>query len=108
MSVTAAPVLHVPDEPLVLAEAWREAVVVAGRDLEAVLRADDGLAAWLWSRWSSLAIVGVGEQDLANVVTDYRREVWLWLAGERTWVQCCSGLIGRINRRLTASDLPQG
>ena len=26
--------------------------------------------------------------------------VWLWLAGERTWAQCCSGLIGRINRRV--------
>ena len=32
----------------------------------------------------------------------YRRELWLWLMGERTWVQCCSGLIGRIERRLPA------
>ena len=34
------------------------------------------------------------------IVADYRREIWLWLAGERTWAQCCSGLIGRITRRL--------
>jgi hypothetical protein len=38
--------------------------------------------------------------DLALVVTNYQREIWLWLAGERTWAQSCSGLIGRITRRL--------
>jgi hypothetical protein len=101
-------VLHVPDEPLVWAEAWRDEVVGAGRDLEAVLRGPDGLVPWLWSRWRSLASVGMSEEGLERVVLDYRREVWLWLAGERTWAQCCSGLIGRINRRLATSDHPGG
>ena len=100
--------LHVPDEPLVWAEAWRDEVVGAGRDLEAVLRGPDGLVPWLWSRWRSLASVGMSEEGLERVVLDYRREVWLWLAGERTWAQCCSGLIGRINRRLATSDHPGG
>jgi hypothetical protein len=50
----------------------------------------------------------MSEEGLERVVLDYRREIWLWLAGERTWAQCCSGLIGRINRRLVTSDHPGG
>lgn len=107
MSVTTAPVLHVPDEPLVRAEAWRDAVV-DGQDIEDVLVAEDGLTPWLWSRWRSLASVGMSEEKLARIVVEYRREIWLWLAGERTWAQSCSGLIGRIDRRLAASDHPGG
>jgi hypothetical protein len=49
----------------------------------------------------------MSEDELARIVVDYRREIWLWLAGERTWSQCCSGLIGRVGRRL-ASDHPVG
>jgi hypothetical protein len=101
LTVSAAPVLHVPDEPTVLAEAWL-ASVLDGNDLESVLSDErDGVTAWLWSRWRTLASSGLHEEDLGAIVLGYRREVWLWLAGERTWVQCCSGLIGRINRRLS-------
>jgi hypothetical protein len=50
----------------------------------------------------------MSEDDLARIVVEYRREIWLWLAGERTWAQCCSGLIGRIDRRLAASALSGG
>jgi hypothetical protein len=107
LSVTVVPDLHLPDEPLALAEAWTEAITAEGRDLEAVLTAADGLVPWLWARWRSLGSVGMSEDDLARVVVEYRREIWLWLAGERTWAQCCSGLIGRIGRRL-ASDHPEG
>ncbi len=71
--MTVAPVLHVPDEPLVRAEAWTDAVVREGRDLEAVLCAEDGLVPWLWSRWRSLATVGLSEDGLAQVVVDYRQ-----------------------------------
>jgi hypothetical protein len=107
LSVTVLPELHLPDEPLALAETWSDAVIGEGRDLEAVLTAADGLVPWLWARWRSLGPAGMSEDELARVVLDYRREIWLWLAGERTWAQCCSGLIGRIGRRL-ASDHPQG
>jgi hypothetical protein len=99
MSMTAAPVLHVPDEPTALADAWLDAIF-EGRALDEVLTGDDGLVAWLWSRWRSLSSSGLTEDELARIVLAYRREVWLWLAGERTWVQCCSGLIGRVGRRV--------
>ncbi len=94
------PVLHVPDEPTTLAEAWL-AAVLDGRDLGSVLTDEgEGVTAWLWSRWRALASTGLSEEAFGQIVLGYRREVWLWLAGERTWVQCCSGLIGRISRRL--------
>ena len=103
MTATAAPVLHVPDEPTVRAERWLAAVLDGG-DLEPVLTGGDGIVAWLWTRWKTLATAGVGEEDLGRIVLGYRREMWLWLAGERTWSQCCSGLIGRINRRIAERD----
>jgi hypothetical protein len=99
MTMTAFPVLHVPDEPTARAEVWRAAILDGG-EFEDVLSGDDGVTAWLWSRWRSLAAVGLDEEALSRVVLGYKRELWLWLAGERTWVQCCSGLIGRVNRRV--------
>jgi hypothetical protein len=98
LTVTA-PTLHVPDEPVVLAETWLDRVL-DGADLAQVLSAEDGLAAWLWQRWRALAGAGVSEDAFVAVVVEYRRELWLWLAGERTWTQACSGLVGRVSRRL--------
>jgi hypothetical protein len=103
LTVAAAPVLHLPDEPTVRAEGWLGSVL-NGEDLERVLTKDDGIVPWLWTRWRSLAGAGLGEEDLGQIVLGYRREVWLWLAGERTWAQCCSGLIGRITRRIADRD----
>jgi hypothetical protein len=108
LTVSAVPVLHVPDEPTVRAEGWL-AAVLDGRDLDGLLTDErDGVTAWFWSRWRTLASVGMDERELGEIVLHYRREIWLWLAGERTWVQCCSGLIGRINRRLAGRREPTG
>ncbi len=106
MTAGTTPVLHVPDEPTVWAERWL-AAVVDGRELEAVLTDADGLVAWLWTRWRYLASVGLDEDELRAIVLGYRREVWLWLAGERMWAQCCAGLIGRITRRIADSQHPE-
>ena len=103
MTVATAPVLHVPDEPTARAEGWL-AALRDGEDLERVLIKDDGLVPWLWARWRSLAAAGLDEEDLRWIVLGYRREIWLWLAGERTWTHCCSGLIGRITRRIAIRD----
>lgn len=107
MTVAAPLSLHVPDEPTARAARWLQAVHDGG-DFEHVLSGDDGVSAWLWSRWRSLAAAGLDEQVLRGMVLDYRRELWLWLAGERTWSQCCSGLIGRITRRIGGSDTAPG
>ena len=47
----------------------------------------------------------VAREDFAGIVRDSRRELWLWLAGERTWDQACAGLLGRIERRTPAGLL---
>ena|SRR3974390_3458123 len=107
MTMTGAPALHVPEEPWARARSWIEAVHT-GDPLEEVLTGDHGVAAWLWTRWRSLEPLGIDEEKLAALVLGYRREVWLWLAGERTWEQCCSGLIGRIGRRLAAAPDLEG
>lgn len=90
--------LHVPEPPARRAE-WRGAVL-DGTPLAEVVAGDDGVAAWLWARWSFLAEAGMDRQTFTTVVTAYRRELWLWLTGDRTWDQACAGLIGRIGRRL--------
>jgi hypothetical protein len=107
LTATSPPTLHVPDEPTARADAWL-AQVVDGQDLATVLGADDGLVPWLWSRWSTLSQAGVTREEFGDMVVAYRREIWLWLAGERIWTQCCSGLIGRVNRRIVPVDSSVG
>jgi hypothetical protein len=103
LSVLLLPTLHMPDEPTVRAEAWLTQVL-EGDDLGTVLCADGGLVEWLWSRWSALGQAGVTRPAFEAIVMGYRREIWLWLAGERIWAQCCSGLIGRVGRRIVQVD----
>jgi hypothetical protein len=105
LTVTAAPALHVPDEPTARADAWL-AAVIDGTDLTDVLRAEDGLIPWLWSRWNTVGKSGLTYDDFSQIVVGYRREIWLWLAGERIWSQCCSGLLGRVGRRIVQVDPP--
>jgi hypothetical protein len=104
MTATETLDLHVPDEPVGRAEEWRTAVR-DGRDVDDVLGGVDGVTTWLWSRWRApLAAAGVDEDALGGMVSEYRRELRLWLEGDRTWAQCCSGLIGRISRRARGSS----
>jgi hypothetical protein len=91
--------LHVPDEPVARAAEWRTALH-DGRTVDEVLAGDRGVSAWLWSRWRApLSAAGLDEDALGRIATAYGRELRLWLEGDRTWAQCCSGLIGRLTRR---------
>lgn len=90
--------LHVPDEPETGRDLWYGAVL-GGRPIDEVLSGDGGVVDWLWARWRVLARSGFTPASFEAVVLGYRREIWLWLAGERTWEQCCSELIGRVDRR---------
>jgi len=91
--------LHVPDEPD--RERWR-AWVLEQATPEEVIEKDQGIAAWLWERWRVLERAGMDRDRFQDIVGSYQRELWLWLMGERTWAQCCSGLVGRIHRRLAS------
>jgi hypothetical protein len=98
--MTDAPRLHVPSEPD--RERWARRAMQSAT-LDEVIEKEDGIAPWLWERWRVLESAGLDWVRFLAIVTGYRRELWLWLLGERTWAQCCSGLIGRIDRRLAAS-----
>jgi len=93
--------LHVPDEPVVGREHWYGSVL-DGAPIERVLAGEGGVVEWLWSRWQVLERIGVTRAAFGALALGYRRELWLWLAGERTWDQCCSELIGRVARRVPA------
>lgn len=95
----AMPRLHVPDEPTDRRESWR-AAVLDGAPLGEVVAGPGGVSSWLWARWSVLASAGVDEARFDELAAAYAREIWLWLVGDRTWAQCCAGLIGRVGRRL--------
>ncbi len=106
--VADPPRLHLPDEPLGEKAVWLNAVQ-AGATFDEVLLAGagpdhhdgpDGIAGWLWARWSVLGAAGIDRAGFTSLVMGYRREIWEWVCGERTWAQCCSGLIGRIGRRI--------
>lgn len=100
-ALEGTPRLHVPDEPVSRRLHWLSQVH-GGEPPEQVLLGAGGVAEWLWERWRVLDRSGVGREELFSVVAGYRRELWLWLAGERTWQQCCSGLMGRLGRRVPA------
>jgi hypothetical protein len=93
----APPRLHIPEEPVAQKIAWYEDVL-GGTELEEL--AQNEIARWLWGRWRVLERHGLSETQFAAVVLAYRRELWLWLGGDRTWEQCCGGLAGRVGRRL--------
>jgi hypothetical protein len=92
--------LHTPSPPADQ-QRWRDAVL-EGEDLADVLAGPGGPIEWLWRRWRTLEREGLDFEAFAAIVLAYRRELWLWMAGERTWAHCCAGLIGRIERRLPA------
>jgi hypothetical protein len=61
----------------------------------------------LWRCWGpALQRAGMDRRRLRQIAVDYRRELWLWVMGERTWAQCADGLLGRVRRRLPAQPGP--
>jgi hypothetical protein len=45
---------------------------------------------------------GCTREAFVDVVVANRRELWLWLLGDRRWEQYVTGLAGRVIRRLPA------
>jgi hypothetical protein len=94
--------LDYPDEPVEMGTALRDALL-AGADWREGFTDDICIGVWLWERWrSALEPVGMGREAFVDVVVGYRRELWLWLMGERGWDQVVTGLAGRVARRLPA------
>jgi hypothetical protein len=92
--------LALPEEPVELKVGLREALL-EGQDWREGLSDDICIGVWLWGQWQpTLEPAGFGRDEFVDVVTEYRRELWLWLGGDRVWVQYVSGLAGRVARRM--------
>jgi hypothetical protein len=99
--------LALPEEPVGLKAGLRDALL-EGQDWREGLSDDICIGVWLWGEWQpTLEPVGFSRDEFVDVVTEYRRELWLWLVGDRVWPQFVSGLAGRVARRvpvLTSSE----
>jgi hypothetical protein len=99
--VTLAPDLSLPAEPVELRRRTRALVEQDPERGSAVVDAGAFLADPLWERWGpALEAAGMERDRFERVVAGYRRELWLWVMGERTWAQSAGGLLGRVRRRL--------
>jgi hypothetical protein len=95
--------LEHPDEPVEMRVALRDAIL-NGSDWRDGFADDICVGVWLWERWRpALEPAGMDRERFVDVIVAYRREVWLWLVGERTWEQMIVGLAGRAGRRVPAS-----
>jgi hypothetical protein len=104
----AAPELSLPEEPVALRRRTRTLIQEDPERGRAVLDAGTWIADPLWERWGpALEPAGMPRGRFQEIVTGYRRELWLWVMGERTWAQSGGGLLGRVRRRLpTGQDGP--
>lgn len=101
-SNSAAVELEVPAEPGELRAAIASEVL-GGADWEERFGSGLGVAEVLWPAWSpALEPAGMDRRRFEALVRGYRRELWLWVLGERLWQQAASGLAGRALRRLPA------
>jgi hypothetical protein len=96
--------LELPEEPVELRSALRDALL-DGRQWRDGLDDDLCIGRWLWERWGqSLGHQGLDRDGFFDALVANRRELWLWLVGERQWVQFLEGQAGRIIRRLPGAD----
>ena len=101
--MSRAPGLSLPEEPVELRRRTRALVEQDPGRGAAVVDAGAFVADPLWERWGpDLEGAGMDRDRFAGIVASYRRELWLWIMGERTWAQSVGGLLGRVQRRLPA------
>ena len=105
VEVDGGPRLELPEEPLDLKAGLRDALL-EGRDWREGIGDDVCLAVWLWKLWQpALEPFGMSREDFVDHVTGYRHELWLWVIGERQWLQFTTGLAGRVVRRLPQNSV---
>jgi len=96
--------LGLPEEPALIGDQLRNARFAGTPwDDPAV---EPALATWLWEEWGpTLESAGMDRARFGSALSADRRELWLWVVGERQWNQFASGLAGRLRRRLP-NELP--
>jgi hypothetical protein len=98
------PDLPLPEEPVALRDRVRALVEQEPDRGAALIDGGAWIADPLWERWGPLLEpAGMSRERFLHVVAGYRRELWLWVMGERTWAQSAGGLLGRVRRRLPSA-----
>jgi hypothetical protein len=98
--VEGCPRLELPDEPVDIKVGLRDALL-EGQNWRDGFSDDICIGLWLWGRWQpALEPDGMSREEFVDTVIANRRELWLWLIGDRQWDQFITGLAGRISRRL--------
>ena len=102
--MSEAPDLSLPEEPVALRQHTRTLIEQDPERGAAVVDAGSWIADPLWERWGpALEPAGMDRDRFDGIVAGYRRELWLWVMGERTWAQSAGGLLGRVQRRLPSA-----
>jgi hypothetical protein len=92
--------LEVPPEPGPRREELRRELL-GGADWEGRFGADLGVGGVLWEAWGpQLEARGMDGDAFSAVVRGCRRELWLWVLGDRSWRQAAGAVAGRAVRRL--------
>jgi len=100
LDAAVGPALEFPPEPEDLRIGLRDALL-GGGDWRAGFSDDICVGVWLWCRWQPvLEPGGCSREEFVDIVVANRRELWLWLLGERRWEQYVTGLAGRVVRRM--------
>ena len=104
-----APALTLPEEPRALRSMARTLLDQAPETGLPLVVRGEWLADPLWECWGDLLREqGMGREQFGHVVAGYGNELRLWVAGERPWQHCISGLAGRVERRLSPSAKSAG
>ena len=100
------PALHLPDEPMVRAERWLDAIA-EGADLMHVTGGSTASAELLVVAAGGVAgLGGVTEGTLEQSCSDTAARSGSGWPANGPGPQSCSGLMGRITRRMAAADAP--
>ena len=101
--VDGGPRLEFPEEPVDLKAGLRDALL-DGADWRDGFSDDICIGLWLWGKWQpALEPAGCTREEFVDAVVAYKRELWLWLAGDRQWLPFLTGLAGRVVRRMPAA-----
>jgi hypothetical protein len=104
-----SPSLVLPEEPVELRRRTRALIERDPAEGTAVVDAGAWVADPLWAAWGpALRPAGMDRDRFGEIVAGYRRELWLWVMGERTWAQAAGGLLGRVQRRLPPLEPAEG
>ena len=96
-----SPTLALPEEPVELRRRMRALIEDDPVRGAAVVDGGAWIADPLWEVWgAALPSAGMDRDRFGEIVAGYRRELWLWVMGERTWAQAGGGVLGGVQRRL--------